>query len=217
VRTLTWRSSGGPSADEESEYRNPSGPKAAPGMYQVRLTVNGETQNQPLQVIMDPRSPATPETLQKQLELAQQIYAETLEARRVLAEIGSVQKKLTDALKQLGEKHPALKSALVEAQGEIEKILTTGPNAAGQAPGLQDAYTGAAAALRVVESGDRAVPSQGIALNRESSEQIKAHIAEWTSFKQSKLPQLNRKLRDGMLAPIAISEIEREVDSLISR
>jgi photosystem II stability/assembly factor-like uncharacterized protein len=217
VWNLTWRSSGGPSADEESEYRNPSGPKAAPGMYQVRLTVNGETQNQPLQVIMDPRSPATPETLQKQLELAQQIYAETLEARRVLAEIGSVQKKLTDALKQLGEKHPALKSALVEAQGEIEKILTTGPNAAGQAPGLQDAYTGAAAALRVVESGDRAVPSQGIALNRESSEQIKAHIAEWTSFKQSKLPQLNRKLRDGMLAPIAISEIEREVDSLISR
>jgi photosystem II stability/assembly factor-like uncharacterized protein len=217
VWNLTWRSSGGLSADEESEYRNPSGPKAVPGMYQLRLTVNGETQNQPLQVIMDPRSPATPETLQKQLELAQQVYTETLAARRVLAEIGSVQKKLADAQKQLGEQNPGLKSALVQAQGEIEKILTTGPNAAGEAQGLQDASTGAASALRAVESGDRAIPSQAIALYRASSEQIKAHIAEWTSFKQSKLPQLNQKLRDGKLAPIAISEIEREVDFLISR
>jgi photosystem II stability/assembly factor-like uncharacterized protein len=217
VWNLTWRSSGGPSADEESEYRNPSGPKAVPGTYQVRLTVNGETQNQPLQLIMDPRSPATSETLQKQLELAQQIYAETREARRVLAEIGSVQKKLANGQQQLGEQNPGLKSALVEAQGEIEKILATGPNAAGQAAGLQDAYTGAASALRAVESGDRAVPSQAIALYHESHEQIKARIAEWTSFKQSKLPQLNQKLRDGKLAPIAISEIEREVDFLISR
>jgi photosystem II stability/assembly factor-like uncharacterized protein len=217
VWNLTWRSSGGPSADEESEYRNPSGPKAVPGMYQVRLTVNGETQNQPLQVIMDPRSPATPETLQKQLELAQQIYAETRETRRVLAEIGSVQKKLADAMQKLGEQNPALKTALGDAQSEIEKILANKQTEADRSPGLQDAYMGAASALRAVESGDRAVPSQAIALYRESHEQIKARIAEWTSFKQSKLPQLNQKLRDGKLAPIAISEIEREVDFLISR
>jgi photosystem II stability/assembly factor-like uncharacterized protein len=217
VWNLTWRSSGGPSADEESEYRNPSGPKAVPGMYQVRLTVNGETQNQPLQVIMDPRSPATPETLQKQLDLAQQIYAETLAARRVLVEIGSVQKKLTDALQKLGEQNPALKTALGDAQSEIEKVLANKQTEADRAPGLQDAYMGAASALRAVESGDRAVPSQAIALYRESHEQIKVRIAEWTSFKQSKLPQLNQKLRDGKLPPIAISEIEREVDFLISR
>ncbi len=217
VWNLTWRSSGGPSADEESEYRNPSGPKAVPGIYQVRLTVNGATQSQPLQVIMDPRSPATPEILQQQLDLAQQIYVETLEARRVLAEIGSVQKKLADAQQALGDQKPALKSALVEAQSEIRKILAGKETAPGQAPGLPDAYTGVASALRAVESGDRAVPSQAIALYQESSQQVKARIAEWTSFKQARLPQLNQKLRDGNLAPIAISEIEREVEFLISR
>jgi hypothetical protein len=117
----------------------------------------------------------------------------------------------------LGEQNPALKTALGDAQSEIEKILANKQTEADRSPGLQDAYMGAASALRAVESGDRAVPSQAIALYRESHEQIKARIAEWTSFKQSKLPQLNQKLRDGKLAPIAISEIEREVDFLISR
>jgi len=217
VWNLTWRSSGGPSADEEAEYRNPSGPKAVPGTYQVRLTVNGETQNQPLQIVMDPRSPATPEILQQQLDLAQEIYAETLEARRVLAEIGSVQKKLADAQQKLGEQNPPLKSALADAQTEIEKILTNKDTAADPVPGLQDAYSSVASALRAVESGDRAVPSQAIAVYKESSQQLKTRIAEWTSFKQVKLPPLNQKLREGNLAPISISEIEHEVEDLISR
>ena len=56
VWNLTWASSGGPSADEDSEYRNPSGPKAIPGIYQVRLTVDGKTQDQTLKIVMDPRS-----------------------------------------------------------------------------------------------------------------------------------------------------------------
>ena len=56
VWNLTWSSSGGPGVDEESEYRNPSGPKVVPGIYTVTLTVDGRPQTQPLKVLMDPRS-----------------------------------------------------------------------------------------------------------------------------------------------------------------
>src|SRR4029077_21200037 len=48
VWNLTWGSSGGPSADEDAEMRNPSGPKAVPGIYHVRLTVDGKMQDQSL-------------------------------------------------------------------------------------------------------------------------------------------------------------------------
>jgi hypothetical protein len=71
-------------------------------------------------------------------------------------------------------------------------------------------------ALRVVESGDRAVPSQAIAVYQESSPQAKIRIAEWTRFKQMGLAQLNQRLREANLAPIAIAEIEREVEFLTS-
>jgi hypothetical protein len=60
VWDLTWASSGGPGVDEESEYRNPRGPKVVPGVYTVKLTVDGKPHTQPLEVVMDPRSPATP-------------------------------------------------------------------------------------------------------------------------------------------------------------
>jgi hypothetical protein len=82
---------------------------------------------------------------------------------------------------------------------------------------LQDDYIDMASALRVVEGGDRAVPSQAVAVYKESSQRVKEGIAQWTTFKQTKLLQLNRNLREGSLAPIAISEIEQEVQFLMSR
>ncbi len=220
VWNLAWGSSGGPDADEDSEYRNPSGPKAVPGIYQVRLTVDAKTQEQALKIIMDPRSAATPEVLAQQLQLGQQIFGETIEARRALAEIGSVQKQLADVQQKLGQqksgaKSAQLKTALGEAQSEIAKILANKEHAAG-GPGLQDAYTSLASALRVVENGDRAVPSQAIAVYRESSQQVKARIAEWAGFKKTKLAQLNQQLREANFAPIAISEIEGGVEFLVS-
>ncbi len=221
VWNLTWGSSGGPPADEDSEYRNPSGPKVVPGVYQVRLTVDGKTQEQALKVIMDPRSAATPEVLAQQLQLGQQIFGETIEARRSLAEIGSVQKQLADIQQKLGPpklgaQGAKLKAVLAETQSEISKILANKEHAAEKGPGLQDAYTGLASALRVVENGERAVPSQAIAVYRESSQQVRARIAEWAGFKQTRLAQLNQQLREANFAPIAISAIEEEVEFLVS-
>jgi photosystem II stability/assembly factor-like uncharacterized protein len=217
VWNLTWSSSGEPSPDEDSEYRTPSGPKVVPGTYTVRLTVNGQSQTQLLKVVMDPRSPATPQTLLQQLELAQQMFAGTLEARRALAEIGSVQKQLADFEQKLGEQNSTLKSALANAQLKIGNIVSNKQVGAEQPRGLQESYTNLASALRVAEAGDRAVPSQAIALYKESSQSVNAGIAEWTKFKQAELPKLNQELRKGSLAPIAISEIEQQVEFLMSR
>ena len=54
-----------------------------------------------------------------------------------------------------------------------------------RAPDCRMLTHGLASALRVVESGDRAVPSQAIAVYKESSQHAKARIAEWTRFKQT--------------------------------
>jgi len=222
VWNLTWGSSGGPSADEDAEIRNPSGPKAVPGIYQVRLTVDGKVQTQSLKVIMDPRSPATSEVLAHQLKWGRQMFGEAIEARRALAEIASVQKHLAEVQQKLGQQKVTsqsgqLKSALAEAESAIGKILTNKEHAADESPGLQDAYAGLASALRVVESGDRAVPSQAIAVYQESTPQVKARIAEWARFKQTRLSQLNQQLREANSAPIAIAEVERQVEFLMSR
>jgi photosystem II stability/assembly factor-like uncharacterized protein len=210
VWNLTWGSSGGPTADEDAEYHSPSGPKVVPGIYQVRLTVDGRIQNQSLTVILDPRSPATPEILAQQLQLGQQIFSETTEVRRALAEIGSVQKRLADMQEKMGREKSQtrvaqLKAMLAEAQTACGTILMAKDHA-GEGPGLQESYNGLASALRVVENGDRVVPAQAIAVYQESSQHAKARIAEWTHFKRTRLTQLNQQLREADLAPIATAD-----------
>ncbi len=207
--SLTWDSSGGPAEDEESQFRNPSGPKVVPGIYRVSLTVDGMTQSRTLKVIMDPRSPATRDELRQQLQLSRQIFAEAIDARRALAEIASVQKQLADLEQKLREQNPTLKSTLADAQSEIAKILSSKENPQQQDEGLQESYTELASALHVIEGGDRAVPSQAIAVYKEASPRVKEGIAQWATFKRMKLPPLNQKLHEGSLTPIAISEIKQ--------
>ena len=167
--------------------------------------------------MMDPRSLATAEVLAQQFELGQQIFAETLEARRALDEISAVQKQLADAQNKQAAQTTRLMSAIAEAQSELGRILANKDNAPDLGPGLQNAYKNLASALRVVEGGDRAVPSQAIAVYKESSQQVKACIHEWTRFKQTDLLQLNQQLRLANIAAITVAEAEHEVDILTSQ
>ena len=83
--------------------------------------------------------------------------------------------------------------------------------------GLEAANSGLASALRVVEGGDRTSPSQAIELYHQSDEAAKARIAEWTKLKSTELPRLNDALQKAGVPPIQISEIEREVEYLVSQ
>jgi photosystem II stability/assembly factor-like uncharacterized protein len=203
VWDLNWRSSGAPNSDEDSGYRDPSGPKITPGIYPIRLTVDGRIQNASLKVVMDPRSSATAEVLEQQFQLGKKIFGETVEARRALAEIESVQKQLAELQQKVGAQNAQLKTELAEVQLEVGKIFENKEHAA--RPGLKDANASLASALRVVESGDRTVPSQAVAVYNESSAQVKARIAEWERFKQMRLMHINQQLRDAKVAPVRIS------------
>jgi photosystem II stability/assembly factor-like uncharacterized protein len=212
VWNLTWGASN-PSVDEDDESRPPVGPKAVPGIYQVRLTVDGEAQSQTLRLTMDPRSPATQAVLDEQLHMGKQIFFEALVARGALSEINSVLRQLTELQQKAAGQNAKLKAELADAQSQLGKIVGGPPAPAG----LQAAYSGLAAALHVVESGDRAAPSQAIAIYQDASRQSQLRMGDWAAFKQTKMPQLNQDLRDANVTPINISQIEREAESQMSQ
>jgi len=214
VWNLGWGNSDGKPADQsgEDEYRAARGPRAIPGAYQVRLTIDGKTYDQPLKIVMDPRSPATPRDLEQQLQLGRQIFTEAISARQTLAEIRSVQKQLSDLEKKVGGDHADLKSAMSQLETEIRKILAGSEDPTGNTAGLENASAGLTSALAVVESGDRAVPSQAIALYHESSQALKLRLADWNHIKTNWLPQLNQHLRQKNITPIVISELADEAD-----
>ena len=76
-----------------------AGPKAVPGHYQVRLTVDGVSQTQPLEIQPDPRGVTTPEGLKRQFELHAAINAEVTTVHRAILDIVAARARIAAARK----------------------------------------------------------------------------------------------------------------------
>jgi len=192
---LRWGGAESEAGGGEEDYRAPRPPRVVPGMYSLKLTVDGRSYTQPLKVTMDPRSSATPEVLEQQLHLALQIYAEAQQARSTLREVDSVSKKLTALKAEVQSTHPQLLSLLTAVQAVLNEIRNGTLSSSDTISGLSAASTGLASALSVAESGDRPTPSQALALYRLSDEAAKSSLSEWKKLQLGALAQLNQTLQ----------------------
>jgi photosystem II stability/assembly factor-like uncharacterized protein len=195
VWNLAWGAELAESGGEE-EYAL-RGPRAAPGDYEIRLTVDGKNLTQSLHITMDPRSPATPQDLAEQVKLGREIFSKALECRKSLSAIRPLQKQISD-LQTKSQQHADLKSTADAASNELHSIVD---GSSGEM-GLQTANTGLAAALRVVVTSDRPIPAQALELYRKSSAAMTATLAKWDEFKSKRLPELNQQLEDANMPPL---------------
>jgi len=212
---LRWRNSGEPAVDEDQENMiAPRGPRVPPGTYEVKLAVDGKTFTQPLVVKMDPRSLAGRDLLTRQYQLGKQIFEDTIRSRGALAEIDSVLSFLADLKPEQLSRGTTLAAQVTELEALMHQILQ------GDKPsldGLESANAGLDAVLNAVEGGDREVPLQVQELYQDSRRQSEKQVAAWAAVKKTKLSQLNAALVQAGLSPVAISEIEEEVEELKTR
>jgi photosystem II stability/assembly factor-like uncharacterized protein len=212
---LRWNSSGTGEEFEDEGYGAPRGPRVIPGGYQVKLTVDGVTFSQPLQVEMDPRSKVSTAELEQQLKLALEIFGQLRRGRQALAELGAAGNSLAKLKEQL-KGQPQLVARAEELEisiGGIEKGSKANP----EAMGLEAGVNGLQSALRVVEGGNRTTPEQAIEVYRLSDEAAKRCIAEWKTLKNGELAEFNRAVQKAGLHPIEISAIELVVENLMSQ
>jgi hypothetical protein len=80
--------------------------------------------------------------------------------------------------------------------------------------GLDAANMELTTALNAVESSDRQAPSQALAVYELARIASHGKLKQWTVLKIGPLATLNQKLKTQGLPPIAITEIEREVNYL---
>ena len=212
VWDLRWNSSGTEEELEDEGYGAPRGPRVTPGTYQAKLTVDGMTLTQPLQVEMDPRSKATAAELDEQLSLGLEIFGEVRRSRQALSELRATTTSLGKLKEQLKGQPQLLAQAekLEAAIGVIEK----GSKAAPDAMGLEAASSGLQSVLRVVEGGDRTIPEQAIEVYRLTDKAASNRTAEWNTLKNRDLAEFNRALEKGGWHRIEVSAIESAVDAL---
>ncbi len=113
---------------------NTSGPRAVPGGYQVKLTVDGKTMTETFEVKKDPRVATTQEEFQKQFDLLTKIRDKFSETSEAIISIRDVRKQvndyaarikaqpnsqtITDAAKSLSAKLTAIEEELYQTRNQ---------------------------------------------------------------------------------------------------
>jgi photosystem II stability/assembly factor-like uncharacterized protein len=85
-------------------------PWVMPGHYTLRLTCNGKTESQQLEVLMDPRVKATPAALRQQHDMSDQCYRNTKQVLTVLHSMDSLRDEIQKHKPAAGSKKTKLDS-----------------------------------------------------------------------------------------------------------
>jgi len=116
------------------------GPKAVPGEYKVRMTVNGKSQTHSFVIEKDPRIKTTQADFKAQFDLLMDIRNRTSEINEKILTLRSIKKQvntLTGLMKESGFKNDAIKEAgeaLAKSLTEIEEALIQVKSKSGQDP-----------------------------------------------------------------------------------
>lgn len=215
VWNLAWGAAGVADDDEpdDGEGDIPRGPRVAPGNYTVQLEVDGKLMaHQSLTVKKDPRSPYSQADFDQKFQQTYAIFRDSLQCRRALAEIASVQEQL----KLILAKSPSgdLSAKANEIAAAIGALTEGSPD---KPLGLDAANQELTAALNMAESSDRTIPTQAITVSAQAQAASAQRIKDWSALKSVALTNLNAQLKAGGQPPIAISEIEHDVYYLMTQ
>ncbi|HYT73490.1 MAG TPA: FlgD immunoglobulin-like domain containing protein [Vicinamibacterales bacterium] len=112
-----------------------NGPMALPGTYQVRLTVDGQSQTQPLVIRKHPLRDTPDADLQEQFTLGLQIRDKVSQANNAVIEIRRIKAEVNDRMTKTTKKEFKLVAdRLVTALSAVEQDLYQVKNQSGQDP-----------------------------------------------------------------------------------
>ncbi len=153
--------------------REPSGPQALPGPYQVRLTVDGKTYTQPFKLTMDPRVKTTPQDLEKQFSLELKLVQTLQQANQTMEDI--------HAAAQAGKISPEDEKKLAgvrRRRGEAES--DGGP----QQPAFAAVIGNLAQLIVTIDSADAAPTTQATQAAEKTLGQAQALFQQWEALKR---------------------------------
>ncbi len=109
-------------------YGSPNqGPKAVPGTYKVKLTVNGQSQEQEFEILKDPRINTTQEEFQAQFDFLVKVRDKVSEANQSVIDIQKTRGDLTYLKNKIGtdEKYKEVAERIKKFEEELNQLEST--------------------------------------------------------------------------------------------
>ncbi|HXD30243.1 MAG TPA: hypothetical protein VN643_03955 [Pyrinomonadaceae bacterium] len=189
----------------EDAIQVPEGPLVTPGMYQVKLTVNGRTLSAPLEVRQDPRVKVAPLALNRQLELEKKIIAAMKESFTVVQKVRDMRAQIKERI----EKAPGGNQALLSALNALDKkagdlvAVDTGFPRVGIVS--MTSLNGSLGSLLItVEGSDSEPTAQATSAFRTYQRLLDEFAGRWIGVTEKDLPAVNAQLKIQRLDEIVI-------------
>ncbi len=179
--------------------RHPLGPRALPGQYTIRLTVNGHSYTVPLTVKMDPRVTTPLAKLEQQFGLQVRLASMMTSSSQAVLQAQSV----SDQLKKLTE--GASGSAGVSIKALAKKVSAALGTADSPAESTLLHLNSDVTALYAASDSADAAPSSAIVDATNKTEQaLQAATAKWQKIVASDISALNRQLHGASLPEVRL-------------
>ncbi len=187
----------------------PAGALALPGRYEVKLTVNGQSYTQPLEVKLDPRVEVPQAALAAQLTLAQSVAAGIDASGTAVAEIEGLRAELAALTARLAQ--DAAAAPVVAAAKQLAERAATlagssaSPYGTGATGGGFTLVNGELSNLmNVIESADAAPTAQAQAAAQAAAQQLDRLAKQWQALRTTELARLNRLIRDSGIPAVGL-------------
>ena len=195
----------------------PRGPLVIPGTYQVKLTVQGKSQTEPLEVKLDPRlqSSVTAADMQKQIELARKMQQDIDALHRAVNQIRALRANLQTLQKWAGEgasssevisaahaldqKMAPVEESLIQVNMKSSEGNLRYPNM------LNEQY---ASFNDIVQGDDGAPTAQQLLVFDELHSRLSTQLSQWQEIAGTDVPALNDLMRKHGVPTLAVGNGE---------
>ena len=181
-----------------------TGPTVAPGVYTVKLTVDGKTQSQTFEVKKDPRLSTTQDEYTRQVTLALQIRDKLSETNEGVIRIREIRKQLEDYTRRDDKRVADAAKALSQKLTAVEEELYQTKNRASEDPlnfpiKLNNKL---AHVLSVVESSDNQPTQQSYMVYEDVATRVNGQIKALDGLLSSDLAAFNKLIHDSNVPAI---------------
>jgi len=191
-----------------------TGPKAVPGMYKAKLTVNGQAQETDFEILKDPRTSGTIADIKAQFDFAIAVRDKLSETNKAVKNIRTVRdqiNRVTDPMKDKKDMKDVVDmgKAINEEMKKIEEALYQTKNRSGQDPlNYPIRLNNKLGALAGEVDGSDYRPTEQVkTVYREITEKIDGQLNSLRQIMKDKLPKFNDLVKQKQVSAVNVEDI----------
>jgi photosystem II stability/assembly factor-like uncharacterized protein len=186
--------------------RHPLGPRALPGQYTVRLSVNGHSYTASLTVKLDPRLATSLAGLEQQFNLQVRLAAMMTRSSQAVLQARSVRKQL----RRLSAQASSPTSEAIKAMEKKVSAVLGAQDSVGRESTLERVNNDVITLYGYADGPDAAPSPAIVEATNKIARELSLVTKQWEELETTDLPDFNRQLRDANLPEVTVETTLQE-------